>query len=742
MISKILLPDGTVLTSGPEERNAIRSVTLTQSVNAGTELTLGSVCSSMLEASVITPEGGLSLEAGTEVTLYQNEECVGLFTLEKPTRSSADTMKLVAYDRISRLDTDLTDWLSGLVDWPYSLYKLAWMVCAQCGLELENTELPNGDFQVQPFYAQGITGRQLMQWIGEATGRFCRATPEGKIQFAWFTDADVTIGTQGLSGQAAAGAKAVVDAPGNVLLQPVTQITSPCDQITLYHSGKNLLSVLTEADDDPPAYNAQPIYMKKGDRYVLSHNGTYNGWYLLLYGTTPTGETFPFQEDRGSMQFSNYYIRGAYTTSYNGMIYLNTASAYSGNSVVLVCNNDCIITGFQLLPYNPYGKKVFTQYQLERGTAVTEYEPYRGAVYTVDLPQTVTQGSFNWAAGKLTGEETVQLAAYRIPAFEGTNILYSNCGNTGADYDQLGFYGGSLSYEDYQVAPIEKVQIHLSNEDVGVVYPDVDAANTYAITGNYLLTANTTQSLLPVAQTLYEQLRHISYTPCRFSVPATDRLQAGQILWVTDRNGVSFRSCIMNKSRCAGRDTFSATGAASRQTVSTRNRQSVEALSGKVLDLRMQVEGLKAENRDAAGKAASLALDVEGIRAEVSRQENHSAAMQQQLTALEQTAGQLQLQVQTVAQEGVSRVVTETGFTFDQDGLTVGKTNSDLMNKITQQGMYVLRNDGTTMLRADAAGVVATDVSVGNYLIVGSHARLEDYTDGTQKRTACFYLGG
>ena len=53
VISKILLPDGTMLTSGPEEHNAIRTVTVTQSVNAGTELTLGSVCCSMLEASVM-----------------------------------------------------------------------------------------------------------------------------------------------------------------------------------------------------------------------------------------------------------------------------------------------------------------------------------------------------------------------------------------------------------------------------------------------------------------------------------------------------------------------------------------------------------------------------------------------------------------------------------------------------------------------------------------------------------------
>jgi hypothetical protein len=58
-------------------------------------------------------------------------------------------------------------------------------------------------------------------------------------------------------------------------------------------------------------------------------------------------------------------------------------------------------------------------------------------------------------------------------------------------------------------------------------------------------------------------------------------------------------------------------------------------------------------------------------------------------------------------------------------------------NRLDEKGMYVLRG-GETMLKADADGVIATDVSVRNYLVVGEHARLEDYGQG---RTACFYIG-
>lgn len=140
--------------------------------------------------------------------------------------------------------------------------------------------------------------------------------------------------------------------------------------------GKNLLSVLTEFNETPPVYNAQPIYMKKGDRFIFSHNGTYRSWALLLYGTQTTGEPFPHNGTSG-YEYTNAYIGGFYTTRYNNSIFLCSISYYRGNSVVLVCSHDCIITGMQILPDYAVESEIFTQYQLEPGTIVTEYEPYK-----------------------------------------------------------------------------------------------------------------------------------------------------------------------------------------------------------------------------------------------------------------------------------------------------------------------------------------------------------------------------
>ena len=122
----IVLPDGTEIASGLGAKHTIQNATITASSNSGTELAPGSVCADVLEAKFFTPGGNLNLTVGSEVTLYKvadngKRTKVGLFTLEAPERPSKNTYKITAWDRVSWLNRDLTEWLSGLDGWPYSL---------------------------------------------------------------------------------------------------------------------------------------------------------------------------------------------------------------------------------------------------------------------------------------------------------------------------------------------------------------------------------------------------------------------------------------------------------------------------------------------------------------------------------------------------------------------------------------------------------------------------------------------
>lgn len=199
--NKLIFPNGTAISSGSQTTNAIMWVEETESVNIGEDLVIGSAYANKIKARILTPRGGFSANAGDEVTLVKEEngtviQC-GVYILEKPERSSANSTVITGYDRLIKLDKDLSRWLSGLTGWPYRLIDFAGMVCNACDLTLVTKTVPNADFPVPKFFRPNVTGRQLMRWIGEICCRFCRANAEGNIEFAWYEPSGKTITPKG-----------------------------------------------------------------------------------------------------------------------------------------------------------------------------------------------------------------------------------------------------------------------------------------------------------------------------------------------------------------------------------------------------------------------------------------------------------------------------------------------------------------------------------------------------------------
>ena len=531
MIKTIIrLPNGTEISSGTATGNAIQSVTITESVNSATELTLGSTCANVLEAKIITSGTSTLLSAGDEITAYSENEqgqrtSVGLFIAEKPVRSSANIISLTAYDRVIKLDKDLTSWLAGLTGWPYTLYNLASMVCSECGITLKNSSIPNGTYQVQQFSAQGITGRKIMQWIGEAAGRFCRATTDGKIEFAWYESSSVKI--------------------------------------------------------------------------------------------SPSGNNF--------------------------------------------------------------------------------------------------------------------------------------------------YYQNGLSYEDYEVAPVEKVQIKLTQDDVGVVWPnETGDKNTYVITGNYLLTSMTEENLQPIAQTLYNSLKSVTYTPCKVKIPTGLNVKAGNTVQITDRNGKSFTTYVMTRTVSGQRETLESTGSHRRDSTSVVNNQSYEAISGKLLEIKQSIEGYSVTATDTQRQlgetngnlqtvqtaTSNLSVESDLIKASVGKLEKtvnttteEVLIAKSQIASLQFDQTQVQLKFETIIDDGVEKVTNTTG-TFNENGLEIDKSDSPTKTQISPDGMVVYKKSaGSTqeeVLTATSDGVDATNLHAKTYLIVGGRSRFENYGNN---RTGCFWIG-
>ena len=182
------------------------------------------------------------------------------------------------------------------------------------------------------------------------------------------------------------------------------------------------------------------------------------------------------------------------------------------------------------------------------------------------------------------------------------------------------YYADSLSYEDYTVKAIEKVQIRQSDSDVGVIYPDsTTATNTYAVQGNLLLTTGTEANLKTVAQNLYNVLKNVTYTPCKVSVLSSSGLACGQIVHVKDARGREFDTYLMSATISSGKASFESVGSASRESSSAVNSQSFKNLTGKMLEIKTSVDGLEVKASDLTGKYTDLKATVDGLSSEVKK---------------------------------------------------------------------------------------------------------------------------
>lgn len=148
---------------------------------------------------------------------------------------------------------------------------------------------------------------------------------------------------------------------------------------------------------------------------------------------------------------------------------------------------------------------------------------------------------------------------------------------------------------------------------------------------------------------------------------------------------------------------------------------------------------------------AALNFQTDGIVARVeatekTTQENAESIVSLK-TEIQQSANDVKIAIRTEIAEGdiaASAIETrETGYTFNDEGLTISKSDSEISTKITEDGMTILK-DNDEVLIANNQGVTATDLHAKTYLIINGNSRFENYEspfDGSI-RTGCFWIGG
>jgi lipopolysaccharide export system protein LptA len=234
------------------------------------------------------------------------------------------------------------------------------------------------------------------------------------------------------------------------------------------------------------------------------------------------------------------------------------------------------------------------------------------------------------------------------------------------------YFSGQLTFSDFTVTAIDKVQVKQSDDDVGVIYPaDAAGTNALVISCNKLLVTDSDATLRPYVKNLYDRLNNMVYVPCsNIQTPETLDIRAGDIVTVTDGKR-KFVTWITSIKRSGNRCTFESVGSINRNTTTTVNNAKYNSKQ-KILEISETVDGLTV-------KAEQTTKDISGLST--------------QYTQLEQTFNKFEL---TAVTDGNVR----SKFALDQTSVTIesGTITFKGGTLVVDSDNFKLKQDGTVSI--------------------------------------------
>lgn len=109
---------------------------------------------------------------------------------------SNDIFKIIAYDYMTKFNIDYVN----TSEYPISLKNFKNNLCLFCGVDIEDQDLPNDDFEIsESIDFEGATCRTILSKIAELQGSFVKINRDNKVQFYLKTETDEKIDAQSMN---------------------------------------------------------------------------------------------------------------------------------------------------------------------------------------------------------------------------------------------------------------------------------------------------------------------------------------------------------------------------------------------------------------------------------------------------------------------------------------------------------------------------------------------------------------
>ena len=322
-------------------------------------------------------------------------------------------------------------------------------------------------------------------------------------------------------------------------------------------------------------------------------------------------------------------------------------------------------------------------------------QPFRGSGITGrQLMKWIAQAACRFAVA--TGENTLAFRWY-----EDSGIALSPTGEN---------FWFSRTREAPVSAP-DAVTVRRTDADLGATAGEGE--NPLYITGNYLIDGAAAPAILA-------QLAGLSYTP--MTLETLTPIPLGAVFTAGGEKMLA-----MNLEKTGGRYRISAVAA---PPAESRLQSQYQALSGRTMELTLDLEGLSAKLSRVEGlaeNAAAVSLDVEALQSRLEAAETQGDTLLSQSTQLTQRADALELQVteqaaalDTKAEQEALTAVTE-HFRFDADGLTISNSATGMGIGVSQERIVFTGGENpTTVILPNA--LQTTNLQVGSRLDIGNFA--------------------
>ena len=159
-----------------------------------------------------------------------------------------------------------------------------------------------------------------------------------------------------------------------------------------------------------------------------------------------------------------------------------------------------------------------------------------------------------------------------------------------------------------------------------------------------------------------------------------------------------------------------------------------------ISELQVNTQGISSSVSTIVNTQTDLSGTIVDIQNSLSEQNESNAKQFETLTEkvnATMTSHDIQLAISTEIAKGTDKVTTSTGFTFNDKGLTINKSDSEMRTNIDEDGMSIFKGS-QEVLTANNIGVDAQNLHATTYLIIGTNSRFEDYGSD---RTGCFWIG-